>query len=84
MPVSIKIGMQVVAKGMVATVHRAIDANAVEVMFSKNGEIAKVELNEIEFLKSSNEDNVVFESAELTRLAAEATLAELEAATTRF
>ncbi|WP_201192442.1 Mu transposase C-terminal domain-containing protein [Pseudomonas fluorescens] len=84
MPVSINIGMQVVAKGMVATVHRAVDANTVEVIFSKSGAIAKVGLSDIEFLERSSEDSVASERVDCARLAAEATLAELEVATIRF
>ena len=81
MPVNIVPGMQVVAKGKISVVRRAVDLTTVEVMLVSSGEVALVKLAEIEFLAPPDELGMVPLS---TKLAANATLEELEKAATRF
>ena len=50
MPVNITPGMQVVAKGKVSIIQRALDYCTVEVVFVGSGEIESVKLDDIEFL----------------------------------
>ncbi|MFW9082537.1 transposase [Pseudomonas sp. P2757] len=81
MHVNIAPGMQVVAKGKVSVVQRAIYLATVEVMFVSSGEVAMVKLIEIEFLTQPDKLGMV---PLATRLAANATLEELEKAAIRF
>lgn len=81
MPVNIEPGMRVVAKGKLSVIRRAIDLTTIEVLFVSSGELAIVKLTEIEFLTQSDSVGV---AALSNRLAANATLEELEKAAARF
>lgn len=81
MPVNIEPGMRVIAKGKLSVIRRAVDLTTIEVMFVSSGELAIVVLGEIEFLTQS--DSVTVASLS-NRLAASATLEELEKAAARF
>jgi hypothetical protein len=73
--------MRVVAKGKLSVIQRAIDLTTIEVLFASSGELAIVKLTEIEFLTQSDSVGV---AALSNRLAANATLEELEKAAARF
>ncbi|MEE3509586.1 MULTISPECIES: hypothetical protein [unclassified Pseudomonas] len=81
MPVNITPGMQVVAKGKVSIIQRALDYCTVEVVFVGSGEIESVKLDDIEFLAQPDQAGLIPLS---TKLAAEAKLEDLEQAAIRF
>jgi putative transposase len=81
MPIKITPGMQVVAKGKVSIIQKAVDYSTMEVLFVSSGEVQVVKLDDIEFITQPDEDGLVSLSAQLAR---NATLEDLEKAATRF
>ncbi|WP_349734149.1 Mu transposase C-terminal domain-containing protein [Pseudomonas jessenii] len=81
MPIKITPGMQVVAKGKISIIQKAVDFHTVEVLFVSSGVVQVVKLDDIEFFTQPDEDGVVSFS---TLRARDATLEDLEEAATRF
>jgi putative transposase len=84
MIVEIKAGIQLIARGKLATVREAVDHNSLKVVFSSTGESAVVELTEVEFLRNSSEDENTTDGDRVTVLPSNLSKAELERAGVRF